>query len=60
MFTSVDKAIVAIVMAILFIINAQWGINIGLDEATVTAILAVLTPLFVYFVPNKGTKGAVK
>ena len=53
MFTSFDKALVALVMALLSILNLKFGISLGLDEATVTAIIAALTPLFVYFWPNK-------
>lgn len=53
MISSYDKAWVALIMAALSILNLKFGINLGLDEATVTAIIAVLTPFFVYLVPNK-------
>lgn len=53
MFTSIDKAIVAIVMAGLYIINTWWGINIGLSEDVVAGIIGALTPMLVWLVPNK-------
>ena len=53
MFTSVDKALTAIVMAVLYLLNSLGGIDIGLSEETVAAILAALTPLVVWLVPNK-------
>ena len=53
MFTSFDKALVALVMAVLSIFSLKFGINFGLTEATVTGIIAALTPFFVYLWPNK-------
>jgi hypothetical protein len=53
MFTTFDKALVALVMALLSILNLSFGIDIGLDEATVSAIIAALTPLAVYLWPNR-------
>lgn len=53
MFTSFDKALVALVMAVLSILNLKFGINLGLDEATVAAIIAAITPFLVYLWPNK-------
>lgn len=53
MFTTFDKALVALVMAALSILNLKFGINLGLDETTVTAIIAAITPLLVYLWPNK-------
>jgi hypothetical protein len=55
MFTSIDKALTAIVMAALYLLNALGGIEIGLAEDTVAAIIAVLTPLLVWIVPNRQT-----
>jgi hypothetical protein len=55
MFTSLDKAIVAAIMGVLYIINALWGINIGVSEATLSAIIGAITPILVYIVPNKKT-----
>jgi len=49
------KAVVAAVMALLTYLSMKYGVNIGLDEATVTAIVVALlgaTPLAVYATPN--------
>ena len=53
MFTSIDKALVALIMGILYIVNSIWGINIGVSEQTITTIIGILTPIIVYLVPNK-------
>jgi hypothetical protein len=53
MFTTFDKALVALVMALLSLVNLGFGIDLGLDEATVGAIIAALTPLAVYLWPNR-------
>lgn len=56
MFTSMDKAIVAGVMAILSILtlsgHVPWLASVVTDE-WVAGIIALLTPLVVYLVPNK-------
>jgi hypothetical protein len=53
MFTSIDKALTAIVMAVLYLLNTYGGIDIGLSQETVAAILAALTPILVWLIPNK-------
>ena len=52
MITSIDKALVALIGAILFFLEQFAGLNFGLDEGTVTAIATALTPLLVWLVPN--------
>lgn len=53
MYTTVDKAIVAVLGGIIALIDMLFGINIGIGENVVAAIAAVITPLLVYLVPNK-------
>lgn len=53
MFTSMDKALVALVMAIIYILNHFFGIHLGLDEATVTTFITLITPIIVWLTPNK-------
>lgn len=53
MFTSLDKALVALVMGVLYLLNQFAGIDLGVSEGTITAIIAGLTPILVYLVPNK-------
>jgi hypothetical protein len=55
MFTSIDKALTAIVMAALYLINVFGGIELGLAEETVAAIIAALTPILVWLVPNRAS-----
>jgi hypothetical protein len=52
-----NKAIVALAMAVLVIIDQLWGIDLGaVSEETVTIVLAVLTPILVWLVPNWPTR----
>jgi len=54
MFTSIDKALVALVMSLLVL--AEWLIGwspAGVSEETVTTIISLLTPILVWLVPNK-------
>lgn len=55
MFTSLDKALVALVMAVLAILNQAFGLATPsfMTEGNVTLIIAAITPLLVYIVPNK-------
>lgn len=53
MFTSIDKALVAALMAAVFLLNEFGGIEVGVSQETVTAIVGALTPVLVYFMPNK-------
>ncbi len=40
-------------MAAIFLLNQFGGIDLGISEETVTAIVGALTPMLVYFIPNK-------
>ena len=53
MFTSIDKALTAIVMAVAYLANTFVGIDLGWDETTVSVVIAGLTPILVWLVPNK-------
>lgn len=53
MFTSFDKALVGVIMGGLFILNSVFGINLGFTEAQVGAVIGVITPILIYFIPNK-------
>lgn len=48
-----NKAIVALIMAIIGVVNLIWQFPVPVDEAVVTAVVALATPLLVYLVPNK-------
>jgi len=51
MYTSFDKAIVGFIMGAVGIANL-FGIHFGLSADTVSSIVAVLTPILVYLIPN--------
>lgn len=53
MFTSMDKALAALVMAALSILNLAFGWHITADPSLVSGIIAALTPVVVYMIPNK-------
>lgn len=54
MFTSIDKALVAMVMGILFILQSYFGFNTSwISQETVTTIIGLLTPVLVWAIPNK-------
>lgn len=53
MFTSFDKALVALVMAVLYFANYFGIFSAVVDPAAIEKIIVALTPFFVYFFPNK-------
>lgn len=56
MFTSIDKALVALIMATLWLVNYFLGLNVGwISQDTVATIVGLITPVLVWAVPNKKT-----
>jgi len=56
MFTSIDKALVALIMGVLFIVQTYTGFNLSwLSHDTVTTVIGLLTPVLVWAIPNKTT-----
>jgi hypothetical protein len=54
MFSSIDKAIVAAVMGLLFIIQTYTGFSLSwISQETVATIVGLLTPVLVWAIPNK-------
>ena len=54
MFTSIDKALVAMVMGLLFIIQTYTGFSLAwLTPDTVATIIGLITPVLVWAIPNK-------
>lgn len=47
---------VAAIMALAEFIRIQYGVDLGLDEATITAIMGGITALLVWLVPNAKAK----
>lgn len=56
MFTSVDKALTALVMAVLFLLNRFARLDFGLDQEAVGAFVAGITPILVWLIPNRAAR----
>jgi hypothetical protein len=48
-----SKAIVAVVMSVIQLINLKTDVPLPFDEATITNWVTMLTPILVFFVRNK-------
>jgi purine-cytosine permease-like protein len=56
--TNHNKAIVALIMAILVVLEQIFGIPTrGVPQEWVTAVLAAITPIVVWLIPNKKSSG---
>lgn len=53
MITTLDKALAALIMSLVFLINRFTNFHFSTDEQTVSAIVSLLTPMLVYLVPNR-------
>lgn len=53
MFTTIDKALVALIMGLLSIGNLWFGFDLGITPDALTSVIALLTPVLVWFFPNK-------
>lgn len=54
MFTSIDKALVAFIMGLLFILQTYTGFSTSwISQETVATIVGLITPVLVWAIPNK-------
>ena len=54
MFTSIDKALVALIGAIVYLLSAFFGIKISwITPDLIQNVVTFVTPLLVWLVPNK-------
>ena len=54
MFTSIDKALVAAIMGILFIVQTYTGFSmVWATPDTIATIIGLVTPVLVWAIPNK-------
>jgi hypothetical protein len=54
MFTTIDKALVAAIMGLLFIIQTYTGFSlVWLTPETISTIVGLITPVLVWAIPNK-------
>lgn len=51
--TQYNKAVLAFLIPLITLANQKWGIALPVDEATLGALLAAVTGIVVYLVPNK-------
>ena len=54
MFTSIDKALIALIMAVIWLVNFFFGYNLSwISQDTIATVVGLLTPVLVWAVPNK-------
>ena len=53
MFTSIDKALVALVMALVFLANEWLGLTLNVSPERIEMIIALITPAMVWLIPNR-------
>ena len=53
MITSVDKFLIAVIGSIVFALNNFFGFSFAVDPNVINGLVVVLTPVLVYFMPNK-------
>jgi len=54
MFTTIDKALVALIMGVLFILQTYTGFSLAwLTPETISTIVGLITPVLVWAIPNK-------
>jgi hypothetical protein len=53
MFTTFDKAIAAALGLVFWALNNFAGIDFGLSQETFNGLVAAITPMLVWLVPNK-------
>lgn len=57
MSTEYNKAVVALIMALLVVAELHFGVTLGVTEDFVISLLALLSPILVWLVPNRaGTR----
>ncbi len=53
MYTSMDKALVGLIMALIYLVNNVFGVNLQIDVSLVNNIIVAVTPFLVWLIPNK-------
>lgn len=54
MYTTMDKALVAILPGLLLWLNQKYGFKFDVSPENMTAIAGLISAAAVYFIPNKG------
>ena len=60
MYTQLDKAISAFIVAALGLIGVIFHKEINVDPAAIGAVVSLIVPLVVYFIPNKTPQQPIK
>ena len=54
MFTSIDKAIVAVIMGAVYLVNTFTGLDLGfVTPETINTVMSFVGPILVWLIPNK-------
>lgn len=53
MLTEIDKALVAVIMGVVILVNTFTSFHIGFNETQVTTTVALIGPILVWLIPNK-------
>jgi len=53
MFTSVDKALIAVAMGVIYLLNLFTPLDWVVDQGSISAVVSIVGPLLVYFIPNR-------
>jgi len=54
--TKYNKALVAVVMALVYFINQKYGVELPFNEAEANLLVGLLTSILVWAIPNKAPK----
>ena len=57
--TQYNKAFVAIIMVLVYLVNKKYGIELPVDDQTATIILGMIISALTYAVPNSHPDGKV-
>lgn len=58
MFTSIDKTLAALVLGLVSVGDLAHGPIGGINQDVIAGIIAILTPIVVYFIPNRAPAAA--
>lgn len=57
--TQYNKAFVAIIMVLVYLINKKYGVELPIDDQTATIVLGMIISALTYIVPNSHPTGTV-
>lgn len=55
MLTSFDKALIAVLPALLTWLNQKYGLRLDTSPETLTVVVGFISSILVYFIPNKAS-----